>query len=54
MEPMDETSETTTCAGCQHFERCKWLIARTGEETECDWTPSRYLPAQPHDTEPSP
>jgi hypothetical protein len=31
-----------TCAECSHFERCKWLLSRQGDETECDWSPSRF------------
>lgn len=30
------------CAACIHIERCRWLLSRTGEETSCDWTPSRF------------
>jgi hypothetical protein len=32
-----------TCSECKHFNRCQFLLQRTGEETECDWEPSRFL-----------
>lgn len=32
------------CKDCLHFERCKWLIGINGNETECDWNPSRFIP----------
>ncbi len=35
-----------TCADCRHFERCERLISRKGEETECDWSPTRFQPAK--------
>jgi hypothetical protein len=35
-----------TCSTCIHFERCKWLLSYSGDETSCDWIPSRYVPKQ--------
>lgn len=35
------------CSKCIHFDRCKWLLSRTGEETFCDWTPSRFSEDDP-------
>lgn len=37
------------CKSCAHFQRCGWLLSRRGEETECDWIPSKY---RPHPKEP--
>lgn len=38
---MSDTQQT--CASCASFEKkCKWLLSLSGEETECDWQPSRY------------
>jgi hypothetical protein len=36
-----------TCADCAHWEPiCSWLLAaaRSGNETRCDWAPSRFRP----------
>lgn len=35
-----------TCAECQHFNRCQWLIGVAGPESECDWQPSRFKPKE--------
>jgi hypothetical protein len=43
--PEGETAllpEGKCCADCAHFQRCHWLLSRTGEETVCDWIPSRF------------
>jgi hypothetical protein len=32
-----------TCADCTSFSHCQWLLQRKGNETECDWSPSRFL-----------
>lgn len=34
-----------TCNDCVHIERCRWLIGATGSEVECNWSPSRFVPA---------
>lgn len=31
-----------TCGECGHFQRCKWLLSRSPEETGCDWWPRRF------------
>lgn len=36
-------STSTLCRDCIHLPRCRWLLQRTGEETECDWSPSRFV-----------
>lgn len=35
-----------TCRDCAHFgPKCSWLISSlTGDETRCDWSPSRFKP----------
>lgn len=33
-----------TCSDCAYWKRCSWLIGLNGEETECDWEPSRFKP----------
>jgi hypothetical protein len=31
------------CVDCTHFDdSCRWLLNLTGDETACDWTPSRF------------
>ncbi len=41
-----------TCNECAHFlTHCKWLLSRKGQETKCDWIPSRFEPANPIDRE---
>jgi hypothetical protein len=43
--PEGETAllpEGKCCADCAHFQRCHALLSRTGEETVCDWIPSRF------------
>jgi hypothetical protein len=33
------------CRDCKHFTaKCEWLISLTGDETECDWSPSKFAP----------
>lgn len=40
----DSSSGDKTCSDCVHFDRCKSLMNyMTGDETECDWTPSKFL-----------
>lgn len=35
-----------TCASaCRHAAYCAKLIGRVGDETFCDWVPSRFSPA---------
>jgi hypothetical protein len=38
--------EGKTCRDCKWwFGLCSWLIcSRTGDETECDWSPSKFGP----------
>lgn len=36
----------THCADCHHFERCKALVDRQGQEDQCDWSPSRFIARQ--------
>lgn len=31
-----------TCSDCIHASRCAWLIGIKGNETQCDWLPSRF------------
>ncbi len=31
-----------TCSDCRHFRRCTGLISIKGNETWCDWAPSRF------------
>lgn len=34
-----------SCRDCRHFiSTCEWLISYTGDETACDWAPSRFRP----------
>lgn len=40
----EQLSDGQTCTDCQHFVKCKWLLRRQGLETECDWSPSRFVP----------
>lgn len=42
---------TQTCGSCNHFKRCEGLLSRKGDETECDWSPSRYAPKCPPSAE---
>lgn len=35
-----------TCRDCVGFFRCTKIISRRGHETECDWSPSAFRPAQ--------
>lgn len=36
-----------TCGDCKHWARCKALIQDlTGEETTCDFAPSRFVPKE--------
>lgn len=30
------------CRDCWHFRRCTGLISVNGDETRCDWAPSRF------------
>jgi hypothetical protein len=47
-EPTMALPEGQTCAGCFHFDYCRWFISRKGPEIECDWFPSRFAwPAPP-------
>lgn len=34
-----------TCGDCAFFKRCSWLIGAKGKETQCDWSPSRFMAA---------
>jgi hypothetical protein len=36
-----------TCSACIHFPRCAWLVGALPSWTECDWIPSRFVPAHP-------
>lgn len=31
-----------TCLDCRHFRRCQALVGVKGDETICDWAPSRF------------
>ncbi len=31
-----------TCKLCIHFKRCEWLIGLSGNESSCDWEPSKF------------
>lgn len=32
-----------TCADCRHFKHCAWLIGCEPTNTNCDWSPSRFV-----------
>lgn len=36
-----------TCADCYHLKRCTWLISVVASNTHCDWSPSRFVLAEP-------
>ncbi len=37
--------EGKTCNDCGYFKRtCQWLLSREGNEKDCDWSPSRFVP----------
>jgi hypothetical protein len=43
-----------TCAECYYFKRCVSFIGISGDETTCDWAPSRFRPLcydAPHGTQ---
>lgn len=32
------------CKDCVNFTtHCKWLLSRKGNETECDWNPTKFI-----------
>jgi hypothetical protein len=31
-----------TCNDCIHFQRCSWLISCSPNNTNCDWSPSKF------------
>lgn len=45
-QPTDRLPVGKTCADCRYFvPKCSWLIGSlTGDETLCDWDPSRFRP----------
>lgn len=46
--------EGKTCTDCAHFfTRCRWLNHALGNETTCDWAPSRFTTEQPASAEDS-
>lgn len=39
--------QTQTCRNCTHWNYCSWLIGSlTGNETECDFEPSKFRPRE--------
>lgn len=34
------------CGNCIHIRRCKAIFGHTETDTYCDWSPSRFQPAQ--------
>ena len=32
-----------TCKDCVRFQRGEWLISLKGNETNCDWSPSKFI-----------
>ncbi len=44
-EPDMRLPNGKTCANCVWWKRtCEWLLShRRGTETECDWSPSRFI-----------
>lgn len=34
-----------TCGDCYHIRRCKAIYGHTETDTYCDWSPSRFWPA---------
>jgi len=35
--------EGKTCRDCVWFKpKCSWLLSYSGDETECDWIPSKF------------
>lgn len=43
-EPTMTLPDGVTCNTCAWMSRCVWLVGRRGNETECDFDPSRYTP----------
>ena len=41
MDSMD-LPEGKCCNNCVWLTRCTWLLQRKGNETKCDWLPSRF------------
>jgi hypothetical protein len=40
-----------TCADCVHYTRtCSWLISYSGQEVQCDWSPSKFRARAVKDT----
>lgn len=36
--------EGKSCNDCANFKpTCQWLISLSGNETNCDWNPSRFV-----------
>ena len=42
---MSKHPDGKTCRDCRFFaSKCEWLLSYTGDETACDWDPSRFAP----------
>lgn len=41
-----------TCRDCRSFARCQWLLAREGDEADCDFYPVRFTDSLLARTEP--
>lgn len=39
--------EWVTCADCRHCRRCVLIFGQQATDTECQWTPSKFSPADP-------
>lgn len=38
--------EGSTCADCRHFARCEAIFGHIATDEVCDWSPSRFSPAE--------
>lgn len=36
----------TKCGDCVHTRRCSMIFGHTQTDTYCDWSPSRFYPAE--------
>lgn len=34
-----------SCGNCHHIRRCKAMFGHAETDTYCDWSPSRFIPA---------
>lgn len=45
-EPSMDLPAGWTCGGCQHFQRCNAIFGHIAADETCDFSPSRFRPAQ--------